>query len=148
MTARHLWAAWRPNTMLRRASAAVLVAAALVLLVPAVILPVVAPDAEAVPAVERLLPDAKPYLARQLDLGLAHVRYSGAELRARDHLVILEFEIRPFPYVASEGAYLVSRCTPLEQLDPNTMGGGRGVTDFATDAELAYVRSDAQPPCE
>ena len=28
--------------------------------------------------------------------------------------VILRFELRPFPYLSSEGAYLVSRCTAIE----------------------------------
>ena len=47
----------------------------------------------------------------------------------------------------SSVAYLFSRCTPLTDLDPAGMGGGRGVTDFATDPELEYLRSDAQPSC-
>lgn len=94
-----------------------------------------------------MLPDAKRYLTGHLDLSLTYVRLSGVELRDHDDLVILMFELRPLPYIASEGAYLFSRCTPLERLDPHQMGGGTGVSQFATDIELAHVRSDAQPPC-
>lgn len=127
----------------------VAIVVALVLLVaPATLLGLAAPDAVAAPEVQRLLPEAKRYLAGQLDLGWAHLRYRGAELRERDDLVILRFELRPFPFVASEGAYLVSRCTPLIELDPNRMGGGRGVTDFETDLELTHARSEAQRPCD
>ena len=50
--------------------------------------------------------------------------------------------------IAADRAYLVSRCTPIEDLDPERMGGARGVQDFRTDAELEYLRSDAQPACE
>ena len=111
------------------------------------VLPAITADAPAPAAVERLLPDAKNYLAGQLDLVAAHVRFIVAELRERDDLVILKFELRPFPYLSAEGAYLVSRCTPVEQLDAVGMGGGRGVADFATDPELEHARSGAQPPC-
>jgi hypothetical protein len=132
---------------LRIVAGAVLTAALLVF-APLAILPLIAPDAAASPAVQRLLPEAKQHLAVQLGLWGAYVRYSGVELRERDDLVILQFELRPSPFVHSEGAYLVSRCTPLDELDPNDMGGGRGVTDFTTDSELAYLRSDAQPACQ
>lgn len=118
-----------------------------VLLWRVAVLPAITADAPAPAAVERLLPDAKTYLAGQLDLVAAHTRFIGAELRERDDLVILKFELWPFPYLSMEGAYLVSRCTPLEQLDPVGMGGGRGVEDFATDPELEHARSGAQPPC-
>lgn len=118
-----------------------------VLLWRVAILPAITADAPAPASVERLLPDAKGYLAGQLDLVGAHVRFIGAELRERDDLVILKFELRPFPYLSAEGAYLVSRCTPVGQLDPFGMGGGRGVADFATDPELEHARSGAQPPC-
>ncbi len=107
----------------------------------------VPPDAAAAPAVQRLLPEAKSYLAGQLDAWPAHLRYTGAELRERDHLVILMFELRQFPFLGADRAYLVSRCTPVDRLNPNGMGGGRGVTDYATDPELVHLRSDAQPPC-
>lgn len=109
---------------------------------------VAVPDLEAPPEVERILPQAERYLAGQLDEFTAVVRYIGWEHRDRDDLVILMFELRPFPYVAADRAYLVSRCTPIEDLDPERMGGARGVQDFRTDAELEYLRSDAQPACE
>lgn len=118
-----------------------------VLLAPGTLLGIVFPDAAAAPSVQRLLPDAKQFLASRLELTWAHVRYAGAELRASDNLVILHFELRPFPFVAPEGAYLMSRCTPLVELDPMLMGGGRGVTDPDADLELRSARSDAQP-CE
>ena len=109
------------------------------------VLPAIAPDEAAPEAVERLLRDAKNYLAQQLDLVAAHLRFIGMEHRDRDDLVILKFDLRPFPFLATEGAYLVSRCTPLEDLDPLAMGGGRGVKDFATDTELAHARTNAEP---
>lgn len=118
-----------------------------VLLWRVAVLPAMTADAPAPAAVERLLPDAKNYLAGQLDLVAAHVRFIGAELRKRDDLVILKFELRPLPYLSAEGAYLVSRCTPVEQLDVVGMGGGRGVADFATDPELEHARFGAQPSC-
>jgi hypothetical protein len=135
------------TTMRRMLFAGILVLAMVTALTPLVLLPALAPDASTPPEVERLLPDAKRYLSGQLDLVAAHIRYTGVELREHDQLVILEFELRPFPYLAAEGAYLVSRCTALEELDPFSMGGGRGVQDFATDPELAHARSGAQPPC-
>jgi hypothetical protein len=127
------------------------VVVALVVLVfvalPTLILPFVAPDATAPSAVGRLLPDAKRALASNLDSALAYVRYLGVETRQRDQLVVLQFEIRPWPYVFADRAYLASRCTPIANLDPRAMSGGRGVSDWATDPELTYLRSDAQEPC-
>lgn len=96
----------------------------LVLVMPFGILPVLAPDKTAPAAVSRLLPEAKRTLAAQFDLPLAYVRYVGLETREIDDLVILRFELRPFPYLRSEGAYLVSRCTAIEQLDPTGWAGG------------------------
>lgn len=105
-----------------------------------------APDAAAPPAVARILPAARSHLSAQLDVDPAQVRYTGVESRETDDLVILRFEIRPFPYIASEGAYLFSRCRPIEQLDVSGMGGGRGVVDFETDPELEFLRA-ADEPC-
>ena len=65
-------------------------------------------------------------------------------------LLVIRFELRPCPFMTAEGAYLASRCRPLETFDADTfymMSGGGGVTDFQTDPELVYLRSDAQPPC-
>lgn len=107
-----------------------------------------APDREAPPEVERILPDAKRYLVGQLDAFTSVVRYVGWEHREKDDLVILMFELRPFPFLTFDRAYLGSRCTPIEQLDPNGMGGGRGVDDFQTDPELQNLRSGAQPACD
>ena len=108
----------------------------------------VAPDYEAPPEVARVLPEAKRSLAGQLDEHISVVRYVGWEYRERDHLIILMFELRPFPYITMDRAYLGSRCTPIEALDPVGMSGGRGVDDFATDPEIEYLRSGDQPACE
>lgn len=108
----------------------------------------VAPDHEAPPQVARILPEAKRYLAGQLDEPISVVRYVGWEYRERDHLIILMFELRPFPYITMDRAYLGSRCTPIRALDPVGMGGGRGIGDFATDPEIEYLRSGDQPACE
>ena len=134
--------------MAARIVAGALLMVGVLAIAPTVIVRLAAPpDEQAPPAVQRLLPEAKEYLANQLDLWNAHVRYTGVELRERDDLVILRFELSPFPFVQSEGAYLVSRCTPVAELDPTGMGGGRGVTDFSTDSELVHARSDDQPAC-
>lgn len=76
-------------------------------------------------------------------------RFVGSEERGRDRLVILLFELRAYPYVGSpELSYLVSRCTPLGELDPWGMGGGAiPGGDWRDDPELQYLASDAQPPC-
>ncbi|MCI0347347.1 MAG: hypothetical protein L0221_18190 [Chloroflexi bacterium] len=65
-------------------------------------------------------------------------------------LVVLYFEVLSYPYLAPEAeVYLVSRCAPLDALDPNAMGGGTVEGESrSSDAELTYLRSDAQPPCE
>ena len=126
---------------------AVLAAALALLVIPALLLPVLLPDADAPAAIAHILPGAKRYLAGQLDLGPAHVRFIEAETRARDQLIILQFELWAFPTLTPEGAYLVSRCTPIDEIEPNAFGGGRGVSDFATDPELEHLRSDAQPAC-
>lgn len=129
---------------------AALVLAAIVLLVAVggpILVTALAPDADAPPAVERILPRAKRYLVGQLDAYTSVVRYVGWEHRETDDLVILMFELRPFPFITVDRAYLGSRCTPIEDLDPEGMGGGRGIDDFRTDSELEYFRSDAQPDC-
>ena len=76
-------------------------------------------------------------------------RFIGHEGRDRDLLVILLFELRAYPYLMQpELAYLVSRCTPLGDLDPWGMGGGViPGGDWRTDPELQYLASGTQPPC-
>ncbi len=105
------------------------------------------PDADASEAVRRVLPDAKRVLIRNFELPASSVRYVGIETRNRDNLIVLQFEIRTFPFITVDRAFLGSRCTPIADLDPMAMSGGRGVTDFATDAELEHLRSDLQPGC-
>jgi hypothetical protein len=86
-------------------------------------------------------------VASQLKRRLSQARFTAIE-RGSDELVVLYFELRVYPFVGSpELAYLSSRCTPLEAIDPWGMGGGIVQGDPATDEELAYLRSDAQPPC-
>ena len=135
--------------MLRSAFAAMALVAlvAAVLLAGPPVVAVLAPDHTTPASVARILTEARRTLSAQLDLPASAIRYVGIETRDRDELVVLQFEIRSFPFLAIERAYLFSRCTPLDDLDPAGMGGGRGVTDFATDPELEHLRSDAQPPC-
>lgn len=128
-------------------SVALVAAVVMLALLGPLLVSVLAPDAEAVPAARRLLPDAKGVLSRQLDLPPSVIRFTGIEMRDDDQLVIMRFELRAFPFIFSEGAYLGSRCTPLDELDPASMGGGRGIVDFETDPELEYLRSGAQPAC-
>ena len=80
---------------------------------------------------------------------LTYARFVDVET-GHDSLVVLYFEVRSYPYLAPEAeVYLVSRCAALDSLDPNAMGGGTVDGESrATDAELMYLRSDAQPPCQ
>jgi hypothetical protein len=107
----------------------------------------VAPDDEAPAEVQRILPEARHHLVTQLDLYTSIVRYVGWEHRPADDLVILKFEVRQFPFIFVDRAYLGSRCVPIADLDPLLMDGGVGILDFATDPELEFLRSDAQPAC-
>ncbi len=107
----------------------------------------VTPDADASETVRRILPDAKRVLIGNFELPVSSVRYVGIETRGRDNLIVLQFEIRVFPFITVDRAYLSSRCTPITELNASTMSGGRGVTNFATDAELQHLRSDLQPDC-
>lgn len=105
-------------------------------------------DRAAGPArLSRPIGDFGSVLAGQLDQPpLTDVRFVGSET-GRDGLVILFFELRPYPFVASRLAFLASRCVPPDRLEPWGMSGGFIDGDPATDPELAYLRSDAQPPC-
>ncbi len=77
-----------------------------------------------------------------------YARYVDVETEP-DDLVVLYFEVRPYPYLAADSeVYLVSRCSPMGALDPMGMGGGTVIGSRADDPELEYLRSDAQPPCE
>lgn len=143
----HLAPRARRGGVLLRVGLTLAVAVLLIALGGPMLVVTVAPDAEAPPHVERILPRAKRYLVGQLDAFTSVVRYVGWEHRERDDLVILMFELRPFPFVTVDRAYLGSRCTPIEDLDPEAMGGGRGIQEFRTDPELEYLRSDAQPSC-
>jgi hypothetical protein len=76
-------------------------------------------------------------------------RFVGFESRERDRLVILLFELRAYPYVlAPEVAFVASRCVDRGELEPGGMSGGIVVDgDPATDPELEFLRSRAQPGC-
>jgi hypothetical protein len=120
------------------------------LLLPFALQGVVLQDEQAPPELSPLLPSAKRALLAGLDHPPVHVRYLGLERRRHDELLVIRFELRPNPFVTAEGAYLVSRCRPLETFDADafySVGGGRAVTDFETDPELVYLRSDARAPC-
>jgi len=105
------------------------------------------PEAPAPAGLARPIAEFGSTLASQLDRPLAYAPFMRAET-GPDRLTVLFFELRSYPFVLpGELAYLVSRCTPLEALDPWSMGGGIVQGDPATDDELEYLRSDAQEPC-
>ncbi len=105
------------------------------------------PDAPAPAGLARPIAEFGSALASHLDRPLTHARCLRAET-GPDRLTILFFELRSYPFILpGELAFLVSRCTPLEAIDPQGMGGGIVQGDPATDEELKYLRSDAQPPC-
>lgn len=88
------------------------------------------------------------HLVRQLERSPARAWFMGAELRASDDLTILIFELDvASPWLKPERAFLASRCVPLEELVPLGMSAGIISGDIATDPEITYLKSDAQPPC-
>lgn len=109
--------------------------------------PLALPDTPAPAGLTRAVAEFGSVLARQLEQPpLTDARFIGLET-GPDGFTVLYFELRPYPYLDRRLAYLVSRCVPLDELDPQGMGGGFVDGDPATDAELAYLRSDAQPAC-
>lgn len=119
---------------------------ALVSLAPCATVLAVPPDAAAPAELAVKLPAAKHALVNSLDRQWTRARFVGLETRASDNLVVLQFEIYGWPNLTPARAVLVSRCRPLADIDPRSMGGGV-VNDFATDAELEHLRSPAQNPC-
>jgi hypothetical protein len=105
------------------------------------------PDEPAPPEIAPKLAAAKHAIVHELDRGWTRARYIGLETRASDQLVVLRFEIYGWPNLVPMRAYLVSRCRALAEIDPRMMGGGIVEGDFATDPELEYLRSPAQPAC-
>lgn len=98
------------------------------------------------------LGDAKGHIVGQFDLipVLDHVRYVDIEYRQSDHLVLLYFEIRRYPYLASQEVWLGSRCVPPADFTADTfagMDGGPVQSSRVSDPELVYVRGPDQPPC-
>jgi hypothetical protein len=108
---------------------------------------VVPPDEPAPPEIAATLAAAKHSLVHNLDRGWTRARYIGLETRASDQLVVLKFEIYGWPNFVPMRAYLTSRCRSLAEIDPRMMSGGIVDGDFATNAELEYIRSSAQTPC-
>jgi hypothetical protein len=103
------------------------------------------PDEPAPPEIAPELAAAKHAIVHGLDRGWTRARYIGLETRDSDQLVVLRFEIYGWPNFAPMRAYLVSRCRSLAEIDPRSMSGGIVAGDFATDPELEYIRSSAQP---
>ena len=116
---------------------AVLAPCATVLVVPA--------DEPAALEIAPKLAAAKHAVVHGLDRGWTRARYIGLETRASDQLVVLRFELYGWPNFAPMRAYLASRCRSLAEIDPTMMSGGIVEGDFATNTELEYIRSSAQP---
>jgi hypothetical protein len=130
-----------------RLGAGALLALALLALTPLMFVTASQRDATAPAGIARLLPAAK----QQLDSNhgpirwpLTHYRYVATETRTADNLVVFYFEYRTYPFVTATTAYLASRCTPLDQIDPREMSGGWGQQSMR---ELDYLRSGGQPAC-
>ena len=128
-----------------------LVASALALaslaLTPTVVASIAIHDAPAPAGIARMLSAAKHQLDNNrgpIRWPLTHYRHVGTEARASDNLIVLYFEYRTYPFVTTSSAYLASRCTALDQIDPGKMTGGWGPESRS---ELAYLRSAAQPVC-
>ena len=126
---------------------AVLLAVALLALSPAFLALALLPDAAAPTEITAVLPVAREQLYIQLQSPrwpVGYYRLVATETRASDNLVILHFEYRTYPFIIASSAFLASRCSPLSQIDPRGMSGGRGPD---TESELKYLRSATQPPC-
>ena len=120
---------------------------ALVVLAPCATVLAVPSDAAAPAELQFKLPAAKAALLDGLDRHQwTRARYIGLETRASDNLIVLMFELYGWPNVLPVRAFLVSRCRPLVDLDPRSMGGGV-VDDFTSDPELQHLRSPAHGPC-
>jgi len=125
---------------------AALLAVALLLLTPSFLVLVVLPDAAAPTEVTRVLPAAKEQLngTRGFRWPAGYYRFLSAERRTSDNLLVLHFEYRTYPFTTPTPAYLASRCTPMEQIDPQEMGFGWGPD---SESELQYLRSATQDSC-
>lgn len=133
----------------RRAAIVAIPALVVVLAAPVMLARLALPDASAPAGLGRPIRDFSdaiwhlferpPWIhARYVDIGTGP-----------DDLVVLYFEVRSWPYLAADSeVYLVSRCSPIGALDPAGMGGGTVIGSRADDAELEFLRSDSQPPCE
>jgi hypothetical protein len=119
---------------------------------PSLVSRVVNRDVEPPEGLGRPIADFGTALANQLDQPTGtHVRFLGHIFGAGDQLLILTFELRPWPHVAPPTvAYLASRCVPLAALDPYRMGGGVIVGgDVSSDPEVNHLRDpERQPPCK
>jgi len=129
--------------------AALLVVFVAVLAAPVVLVRLALPDAPPPAALGRPIRDFSDAIWHLFERSpLTYARYVDIET-GPDNLVVLYFEVRPYPYLAADSeVYLVSRCTPIAALGPIGVGGGTVIGSRADDAELEFLRSDAQPPCE
>jgi len=141
---------------LRRILAPVLLAlAALTMPFAVPVLFPLGPDAAIPTDLEHVIPRAKRLIVIDLEdrpfvpVLPTEVRYAGLEHRASDNLLILRFELRPYPFFSSYWGWLGSRCRPPSSIeDPLGMSGGRvEAGDFANDPELRHYRSGALPLC-
>ena len=121
---------------------------ALVSFAPCAALVAIPADAAAPTEVQAKLPAAKAAIVSGLDRPQwTRARFIGMETCASDNLVVLMFELYGWPNFLPARAFLISRCRPLADIEPRSMGGGVVDGDFATDPELEYIRSPAQTPC-
>jgi hypothetical protein len=120
---------------------------ALVSFAPCATLAAVPADAAAPAELQAKLPAAKAAIVSGLDRPQwTRARFIGMETRASDNLVVLMFELYGWPNFLPARAFLISRCRPLADIEPRSMGGG-AVDDFASDPELQHLRSASQTPC-
>jgi len=133
----------------RRAAIVAIRALAIVLAAPVVLARVALPDASPPAGLARSIRDFSDAIWHLSDRPpWIHARYVDVETRP-DGLIVLYFEVRSWRYLTADfEVYLASRCAPIEALDPVGMGGGTVIGSRADDAELEFLRSDAQPPCE
>lgn len=120
-----------------------------ILVAPVVVARLALPDAPAPTGMVRPIRDFSDAIWHLSDRPpWIHARYVDIET-GPDDLVVLYFEVRSWPYLATESeVFLASRCTPIEALDPTGMSGGTVSGSRAEDAELDFLRSDAQSACE
>jgi hypothetical protein len=129
-------------------ASAVTVLAALILGAPIAFARLTLPDAAPPTGLSRPIRVFSDAIWHQFNRSpLTYARFVEVET-GPDGLIVLYFEVRSYPYLAPDAeVYLVSRCAPIGALEPIGMGGGSVEESRSSDAELAYLRSEAQPSC-